>query len=91
MNEEGWHRFLEICFKAQSTQILNRLLNIFLTAEERAAVSKRLLIVEELLKGEKTQREMAKDIKVSIAKITRGSNELKGVDEEFRQFLKQSI
>ncbi|MCB1084045.1 MAG: trp operon repressor, partial [Simkania sp.] len=58
---------------------------------ERVDLSKRILIVQELLNGEKTQREMAKDLQVSIAKITRGSNELKGIDEKLKQFLKRSL
>lgn len=91
MDENGWWRFLQVCLKAESPEALSQLFYLFLTPEERAAVSKRVLIIQELLEGKRTQREMAKYLKVSIAKITRGSNELKGVDEKLKQFLKNYI
>lgn len=91
MDEEGWRRFLQVCLRAKSPQRLNALLRIFLTSEERSAVAKRALIVRELLKGKMTQREMAQDLEVSIAKITRGSNELKEVEETLKEFLKKSL
>ncbi|WP_420420794.1 trp operon repressor [Simkania sp.] len=91
MDEDGWWRFIRLCLKAKTPEKLSDLFHVFLTPEERADLSKRILIVQELLKGEKTQREMAKDLEVSIAKITRGSNELKGIDEKLKQFLKRSL
>ena len=91
MDEEGWRRFIDLCLKAESPMRLSTIFRLFLTSEERSSISKRILIIEELLKGEKTQREMAKDLKVSIAKITRGSNELKEVEEGLKQFLKRTL
>jgi len=91
MDEDGWWRFLQVCLKTKTPEMLNEFFHVFLTPEERADISKRILIVQELLKGEKTQREMAKDLEVSIAKITRGSNELKGTSEKLKQFLKRSL
>jgi len=91
MDEEGWWQLIDLCLKAKTPEKLSALFHVFLTPEERDDLSKRLLIVQELLKGEKTQREMAKDLDVSIAKITRGSNELKGIDEKLKQFLKRSL
>ena len=91
MDEDGWWRFLQICLKAKSPKRLDALFRVFLTSEERSAISKRALIVRELLKDKKTQREMAKDLEVSIAKITRGSNELKETEEELKQFLKKGL
>ena len=44
-----------------------------------------------LTNKKKTQREMAKDLQVSIAKITRGSNCLKGTGEDLRGFLINNI
>lgn len=91
MDEDGWRRFIDLCLKAESPVRLGMVFRLFLTSEERSSISKRILIIEELLKGEKTQREMAKDLKVSIAKITRGSNELKEVEEDLKQFLKRTL
>lgn len=85
--EAGWQEFLELCLRAKSTKALDKVFKLYLTQEEQQAVAMRSLIVRELLKGEKTQREMAKTLHVSIAKITRGSNSLKLIDEDLKQLL----
>lgn len=82
---DGWRLFLELCRKAEAAGALNELFWLLLTSEEREDVKTRVLIVQELLKGQKTQRQLAKDLKVSIAKITRGSNVLKETDEKLRR------
>ncbi len=87
--QTGWKEFLALCLKAKSIKSLDKLLRLHLTQEEQQAVAMRYLIVRELLKGEKTQRDMAKTLHVSIAKITRGSNSLKIIDEELKVLLKQ--
>ena len=91
MDEEGWQLFLQICQKSKNRERLSDVFHLFLTSEERSAISKRTLIVKELLKGKKTQRKMAKELKVSIAKITRGSNELKLIEQELKEFLKKGL
>ncbi|HSX11390.1 MAG TPA: trp operon repressor [Chlamydiales bacterium] len=85
--EDGWWGFLELCSGVKGAEALNELLWLFLTHEERADIATRFLIVRELLKGEKTQREIAKDLGVSIAKITRGSNYLKTISKNLRRLL----
>lgn len=80
-SQRGWVHFLEICRKAKTDEELNDLLYLFLTPEERDALGTRVELVCELLKGECTQREIAADLDISIAKITRGSNALKVVPE----------
>ena len=90
-DSDGWWRFLEVCTKLKTTEELNDFFDLFLTIEEKKDVADRYLIVSDLLKGEKTQREMAEDLQVSIAKITRGSNSLKIIGEKFRRFLMKHI
>ncbi len=51
----------------------------------------RYLIIKELLQKKKPQRQIAKDLNVSIAKITRGSNELKRMHPKLLQFLKKNL
>lgn len=87
--EAGWRGFLDLCVQTKTLKDFDALLNLFLTAEERADLSTRFLIVRELLKEEKTQRQIAKDLKVSIAKITRGSNFLKTVPQDLKKWLKE--
>lgn len=94
MNEAmqlGWHKFLSICLKAQSTEQLDELLRFFFSIEEKETVAMRTLLVHELLKGEKTQREIAQNLNISIAKITRGSNALKTISPDLKQFLLESL
>lgn len=88
--ETGWREFLQLCLRAKSEKALDKLFRLYLTQEEQQAVAMRDLIIRELLKGEKTQREMAKVLHVSIAKITRGSNSLKLIDKDLKQLLKGS-
>ncbi len=85
--EDGWQGFLSLCSEAKNRKELDELLWLFLTAEERKDIATRYLIIQELVRGKKTQREMAKDLGVSIAKITRGSNFLKLVNKNLRRLL----
>lgn len=86
-NETGWRSFIELCYGVKTKADLNSLFHLFFTPEEISDLSGRMLIVEELLKGEKNQREISKENKVSISKITRGSNSLKQLDTGFRKRL----
>jgi TrpR family trp operon transcriptional repressor len=89
--ETGWRQFLELCLRAKSPEDLDKIFRLHLTKEEQQAVAMRYLIVRELLKGEKTQRDMARALQVSIAKITRGSNSMKLIDQELKDLLLQGI
>lgn len=87
LEEDGWRGFLSLCSKAASPEELDELFWLFLTHEERKDIAARYLIIRELVLEKKTQREMAKDLGVSIAKITRGSNFLKMVSKDLRGLL----
>ncbi len=89
--QAGWREFLGLCLEANSIESLDKLLRLHLTSEEQQAVAMRYLIIRELTKGEKTQRDMAKTLHVSIAKITRGSNSLKLIDDELKALLAQGV
>jgi len=91
MNEDGWRKFLNLMVKVKDPKRLNALSKLLFTPEERNAISKRIPIIDELIKGKKTQREMAEDLEISIAKITRGSNALKETPEEIIRFLKKVL
>jgi TrpR family trp operon transcriptional repressor len=85
--EDGWRRFLKLCLKAKGEGELDALLDTVLTPTERKEIAYRILILRELLKGEKTQREIAKELSVSIAYITRGSNALKRTEPALKRML----
>ena len=86
-----WKSFLSLCLKSHDTDELSRLFDCFLTIEEKSTISDRYLIIKGLIEGKKTQREMAESLRVSIAKITRGSNALKTIDPTLKAFLEKNI
>ena len=90
-SKEGWNLFLQLCHNAPDDKALSTLFDLLLTPDEKESISMRCLIIRELLLEKQTQREMAKDLNVSIAKITRGSNELKRMKESFLNHLKKQI
>jgi TrpR family trp operon transcriptional repressor len=61
------------------------------TAEERSSLETRCLIIKALLDQKRTQREISEDLNVSIAKITRGSNELKRISPKLREYLQDTL
>jgi TrpR family trp operon transcriptional repressor len=91
MNQVGWRVFTQFCLKSNNETMLSSLFDLLLTQEEKESIAMRCLIVVELLKQEKTQRTIAEDLHVSIAKITRGSNELKRMPPKLIEFLKENM
>lgn len=91
VEKNGWRLFLERCLSIDNSKDLDAYFELFLTPTERQEIAGRYLIVQELLKGEKTQREIAKDLKVSIANISRGSNILKTTRSDLKKLLKDKL
>ena len=87
--QKGLECFIELCLSTKDKKTASLLFDLFLTPEERTDLAMRFFIVKELLQEEKTQRQIAKDLNVSIAKITRGSNELKRIDRKLLTYLKR--
>ena len=83
------NKFIEFFLSIKDKKNYLLLFDLFLTPEEREDLERRFLIIQELIKGKKTQRQIAKDLNVSIAKITRGSNELKRINPNLLRFLKE--
>ena len=77
----------KFCAELKTPEQFDNFFELFLTINEREELLARYHITKELLKGEKTQREIAEQHKVSIAKITRGSNQLKVIDDKFKKFI----
>jgi len=91
LQSKGWDDFLTLFERAGSKAVLNELCGLLFTLEEKEQLSLRVELVNELLKGEKTQREISRDLNISIAKITRGSNALKTSSESLKKFIKESV
>ena len=87
----GWHQFLELSAASIKCNNFDALMQVLLTAEEKEQLSTRVLLLQQLLAGKKSQREIAQELKISISKITRGSNELKRSDAAMHTFLKEHL
>lgn len=90
-SEEGWWRFLELCSKLSSTDQLNELFDLFLTHEERDAIALRVMLVNRLLEQKQSQQVIAKELGISLSKMTRGSNAMKTIKPQLREFLKSQL
>ena len=89
--DDAWRCFLSFIDNMKSIDKLDEAFSLFLTIEERKAIANRYKIVKELLNEEKTQRVIAEELQVSIAKITRGSNSLKTMSEKQKKLLKKMM
>jgi len=89
-SDDGWRAFIELssCFKGEE---LSELFDLFLTLEEKEDIGKRFQILKALIEEKLTQREIAERQKVSISKITRGSNALKIISKNLREALKKQM
>ncbi len=83
----GWQTFIALLQTIEQQDELDRLLDALLTTEERIAIGHRIEIIASLLVGRESQRELAGRLQVGIATITRGSNMLKRLPENERDFL----
>lgn len=87
----GWHLFLDLCRNAKTDQRLTELFDLLFTPEEAASIETRCLIIQSLLEGQTSQRQLSEKLQVSIAKITRGSNSLKRIAPELKQYLQEIL
>jgi TrpR family trp operon transcriptional repressor len=91
MNREGWQYFLKLCKGTRDEEILSELFELLFTPEEKTGMETRCLIIKALLEKQKNQRQISADLNVSIAKITRGSNELKRRSDELLDYLQDML
>lgn len=71
------------------SRLIKDFLHCLLTPAELADIAARWALVK-ALQEKKTQREIARDLGVSLCKITRGSRELKKKGSAFRQIIQVS-
>lgn len=81
-------RISKIFSSIKREEQLKKLLEDCLTPAEILDIDERFAIVRELTKGS-TQREVAKKLKVSVAKVTRGSHVLQYGTGGFEAMLKR--
>lgn len=84
--KEGLDELISTINSVNDKELLKSFFDCLFTTAELHDIGKRWLLVKEIDKGT-TQREIAKDFKMSLCKITRGSKELKKPDSAFRKML----
>lgn len=81
MKAQLWQEVVDLLGEQVDRESLGKVLSVLLTAEEQSDIASRLAIVRALVSGKETQREIAVRLGVSIAKVTRGSNYLKTLNQ----------
>ena len=84
--QEQINELCRVLAVTKDSELLEAFISCLLTPAETADIASRWALVKDLREG-KPQREIAKNLGVSLCKITRGSRELKKTDSAFLRVL----
>jgi TrpR family trp operon transcriptional repressor len=85
--KENFSDLADTLARTGERELIESFLYCLLTPAEAADIAARWALVKDLERGI-PQREIAKDLGISLCKITRGSRELKKPDSAFKRILK---
>ncbi|MFH4482335.1 trp operon repressor [Vibrio diabolicus] len=85
---KDWQQIIELIRTSMDSEQDDMLLTMLMSRDERESLISRVNIINELLKGELSQRQISQMLGVGIATITRGSNELKSKSDEEKDKIK---
>lgn len=77
MSERSDKKLVRLFCSISDTKTMSDVLSNMFTRQEIEEFIKRLMVFEQLIEGENSQRDIAKNIGVSLGTVTRGSRELK--------------
>lgn len=86
LNQKAFGELSEALSRADDPELIADFLGCLLTPTELAEVSSRWALVREIDSGT-TQREIARNMGLSLCKITRGSRELKKESSPFKRMI----
>jgi TrpR family trp operon transcriptional repressor len=91
MKHPGWKLLVKLLMQNTNAKQLEQILELLLTDDERHDLSARCQIISGLLQGKCSQRQLARELEVSIAKITRGSNAIKTLSPSIIELLQELL
>lgn len=91
MEKDDWQKTMDFLNKAFVDNHQFDIFKLLMTTDERIALTTRVKIIKALLEGTVNQRQLKEQLGIGIATVTRGSNSLKDVSPEFKQWLEETL
>jgi TrpR family trp operon transcriptional repressor len=84
-NKPGWNELINTLAHSTDPREIDIICEFLLTKEEIEQLDKRVLLTKELIRKNKSQREISKELGISICTVTRCSNLLKDCSSKIKK------